>query len=172
MSSGYFASWSGPKLDDEIPYYHYNVGKKPGNFNIAKTQKNVTDMVFVNEDKTTVKTDAFNLPIGKGAIIVTLDASKENIPVTLGDEESFQGIYTAEANKGESFIIKDDKITDLNESGTNPRSLLVKAITTKTGNTSKIDSKPDPVVSSNTKLSKIVLGKHDVSNWLEDDQIS
>lgn len=133
---------------------------------------------------TTIKTDAFTLPTGKGAIIVTLDGSKSNVQVALGDEESYSGLYTAEANKGESFVINGSTVTDLNASGSSPKSLSIKAITTKTGTaptptpdpdptpTPTPDPTPDPALSSNIKLSKFVLGRTNVLSWLEDNEIN
>ncbi|MDD5794586.1 MAG: cadherin-like beta sandwich domain-containing protein, partial [Clostridiales bacterium] len=112
--------------------------------------------------------------------------------VALGDEESYSGLYTAEANKGESFVINGSSVTDLNESGSSPKSLSIKAITTKTGTTPTPtpdpdptptpdpdptptpdpDPTPDPALSSNTKLSKFVLGRTNVLSWLEDNEIN
>lgn len=54
-SIGYFTSWSGPKLESEVPYSYIKYGTKPSNMNEAKTVFNISDIIYLKNDKETVK---------------------------------------------------------------------------------------------------------------------
>lgn len=54
-SIGYFTSWCGPKLESEIPYSYIKYGTKPSNMNEAKTAFNISDIMYLKNDKETVK---------------------------------------------------------------------------------------------------------------------
>ncbi|MBE6049759.1 MAG: hypothetical protein E7214_03620 [Clostridium sp.] len=105
----------------------------------------------------------FNLPKGKGAIIVTLDGEKGNIQASIGDEETTEGLFNAEANKGESYYIDGDNIVDINENSDVARNLSIKALTKKS-------EVVKPVPSSDTSLKSVKIGLKDITKSLIDDK--
>ena len=86
--------------------------------------------------------DDIEIPKGKGAIVVELDGTDENINVSLGCEKDLYYTdgnlaYKANAALGESYIYSEGKVIDINKDYTDsPRNLSIKAITKKSNDTS------------------------------------
>lgn len=53
--AGYFSSWQGPKSEADIPYDTSPELRRPANFDTAKTLYNVSDIVYVNSKKDSIK---------------------------------------------------------------------------------------------------------------------
>lgn len=148
----------------EISYAPYSDGTIQLDKKVSLATGVVPHVGYVTAD-----INKYSLPTGKGAIIVNLDGEKANVVASIGDEESYDGVYVAKAAKGESYYIDGSKVTDINEgaAASKYKNLSIKAITTKTGNPNpNPNPNPDPVT-SNTNLSMLKLGSTDVTSWIE-----
>ena len=105
----------------------------------------------------------FNLPEGKGAIIVTLDGDASKVQATLGAEETVNGLFKAEVKKGESFYIDGDNVVDINNGIEAERNLSIKALTKK----SEVIK---PSLSSDTTLETVRVGNRNIVKSLIDDK--
>lgn len=74
IGGGYFLSWQGPKLESDIPYSPYDYYPSlPGNMNTAKTPYNVTEAMYLEKDKNTIKEAIYRY----GAVATSFNALDE-----------------------------------------------------------------------------------------------
>lgn len=75
---------------------------------------------------------SFPLPTGKGALAVRIDNRKNNIKSSIGLEKNVSNfnMFVAKANIGETYILKNNQLIDLNTMpGYSPANAVIKGIT-------------------------------------------
>ena len=55
IALGYFTAWAGPKLESDIPFQYSKLAPKPSNMNEAETAFNVSSIMYLKNDKETIK---------------------------------------------------------------------------------------------------------------------
>ncbi|MGM9978777.1 MAG: C1 family peptidase [Clostridium sp.] len=55
IALGYFTAWAGPKLESDIPFQYSKLALKPSNMNEAETVFNVSSIMYLKNDKETIK---------------------------------------------------------------------------------------------------------------------
>ncbi|MDR0879771.1 MAG: cell wall-binding repeat-containing protein [Clostridioides sp.] len=110
----------------------YNIYYAPVSGNVPQNDKKVKigsgNISFAGY--TNAKVGGYNMPKGKGAIIVELIGSGEQ-QIDLEAETPIQGYsdFIASANQGESYILNNGKFEDVNSPTTAPSNFIIKAVT-------------------------------------------
>lgn len=132
----------------------------------------ITKMVLLANGKvpysgyTTVPVNSYELPKGKGAIVVNIDDPNSGKGASIGCESTVTYVtdkkvaYTSNAKPGESFVIFGNDTIDVNADQSmtsdpkfSPKNFSIKAITTK---------------SSSTKLSNVLVSGQDITSEINE----